>query len=121
MKILVSFFIAVVLAASAHATNKEVTSVSATVSTIMTYSNTVRIVTIQNNGSGDVRLGIDGGTTNSQRSTPDPTASSGYLLKAGGFLILTYPGTYAPPKLRAILATGTTTVLSISTDDPYSN
>lgn len=104
----------------AHATNKEVSSVGATVSTILTPSNSCQIITIQNNGSGDVRLGIDGGTTNRQKSTPDPTASSGYLLKAGQYLILTYPGNNAPPQIRAILATGTTTTLSVTTNDPYS-
>ncbi len=122
MKYLVSLFIALVLAVSARATNKEVTSVSASVSTILSPSNTCQIITIQNNGSGDVRLGLDGGTTNRQKSTPDPTASSGYLLKANQFLILTYPGTgnSSPPQIRAVLATGTTTTLTLTTNDPYS-
>ncbi len=123
MKIVSLLFITLLACASvAHATNKEVTSVSAAVSTILSPSNTCQIITIQNNGSGDVRLGLDGGTTNRQKSTPDPTASSGYLLKANQFLILTYPGTgnSSPPQLRAILTSGTTTTLTISTNDPYS-
>lgn len=120
MKYLLAILSALTVSLCAHATNKEVTNVGATVSTILTPSNTCQIITIQNNGSGDVRLGIDGGITNRQKSTPDPTASSGYLLKAGQYLILTYPGNNAPPQIRAILATGTTTTLSVTTNDPYS-
>lgn len=106
--------------AKAQATTKQVTNVSATPSTILTPSNQCQVIVIQNNGSGAVRLGIDGGITNKQKSTPDPTATTGYLLNAGQFLIITRPGTSTTPNIRAILATGTTTVLDIMTDDPYS-
>ncbi len=104
----------------AHATNKSVTNVSGTVSTILTPSNSCKVIIIQNNGSGDVRLGIDGGTTNTQKSTPDPTATTGYKLAAGTFLIITRPGGTTTPNIRAILTSATTTTVDIVTDDPYS-
>jgi len=103
--------------AQSFALNKSVTSVSATASTILTASQYVRTVVIQNTGSGDVRLGLDGGTT---QGTPDPTSTTGMLLKAGTFIILTYPGNYKPPVIRAILTSGTTTTISVVTDDTIS-
>lgn len=114
--------LALVLAAAplSHATNKEVTTVSATVSTVLTPSNSCTVIVIQNTGAGNVRLGLDGGTTNRAKSTPDPTASTGYKLAAGSFLIITLPPNTGAPNVRAILESGTTTVLTISTNDPYS-
>jgi len=120
MKTFLAFFLSVILCLCAHATTKQVTNVGATVSTILTPSNQCQVIVIQNNGTGAVRLGIDGGTTNKQKSTPDPTATTGYLLNAGQFLIITRPGTTTTPNIRAILATGTTTTLDVMTDDPYS-
>lgn len=95
----------------------QVTTVGATASTIVTPGPHLHILTIQNNGSGDVRIGIDGGTTN---GLVDPTSSTGYLLKAGTQLILTFPGTQPQLQVRAILVTGTTTVIDIVTDDAAS-
>jgi hypothetical protein len=123
MKKLLVFLFALSLALPAFATNKSVTNVSASASTILTPSNSCQIVVIQNTGAGDVRLGLDGGTTNKQKSTPDPTASTGYLLEAGAQLILTFPGnsqSQTIPSIRAILTSGTTTTLAVSTNDPYS-
>lgn len=120
MKTLLAVFAAIALCLCAHATTKQVTNVSATVSTILTPSNSCQVIVIQNNGSGAVRLGIDGGITNKQKSTPDPTATTGYLLNAGQFLIITRPGNATTPNIRAILSTGTTTTLDIMTDDPFS-
>lgn len=119
--IAVLFFIILALALplTAHATNKSVTSVSATASTILTPGSPT-IITIQNNGSGDVFLGLDGGITNRQKSTPDPTSSTGYLLTAGSTITLTCPVGAVLPQIRAILRTGTTTTLLITTNDPYS-
>lgn len=116
---LIVFALSLMLCASAFATNKSVTSVSATASTILTPG-TPTIITIQNTGSGDVYLGFDGGITNRQKSTPDPTASTGYLLTAGSSVTLSCPPGAVLPQIRAILATGTTTTLKITTNDPYS-
>jgi hypothetical protein len=106
------------LALDAHATNKVVTTVSASASTILSPGPRVQIITIANEGSGAVRIGLDGGTTN---GGTDPTASSGYLLNAGAQVILTFSGTNQTPKIRAILVTGTTTTLVITTNDTASS
>lgn len=119
MKKLLCILFGLALLCSAHATNKTVTTVSATVSTILTPGSPT-IITIQNNGSGNVMLGLDGGTTNRQKSTPDPTATSGYLLTGGSSITMSVPAGTAVPQIRAILVTGTTTTLLITTNDPYS-
>lgn len=113
------FILFLFLAVSAFATNKSVTSVSAVVSTILTPGSPT-IITIQNTGSGDVRLGLDGGITNRQKSTPDPTATTGYLLTAGSTVTLSCPSGAVLPQIRAILVTGTTTTIAIATNDPFS-
>lgn len=123
MKILLKLLalaLGVLLASPCFAINKEITSVSATPSTILTPSNSCTMIVIQNNGSGVVRLGLDGGTTNKAKSTPDPTASTGYKLAAGAFLIITLPPNTGGPNIRAILESGTTTTLSVITNDPFS-
>ncbi len=116
MKKFLSLFVALVLCVlPAHATIKNVTSVSATASTVVTPSSVCRTLTIQNTGSGDVRLGLDGGVP---LGLTDPTATTGFLLKAGTFIVLTFPGSgYLPPPVRAILVSGTTTTIAITTDD----
>ncbi len=114
MKKLLALLIALILAVSCPATIKNVTSVSATASTIVTPSQYIRTLTIQNTGSGDVRLGLDGGVP---KGLTDPTATTGFLLKAGTFIVLTFPGNYLPPPVRAILVSGTTTTIAITTDD----
>lgn len=101
--------LAVSLALPAHATIKQVTTVSASASTIVTPGNNIHTLVIQNNGSGDVRLSLDGSTA--------PTASTGYLLKTTTYIIFTYGGSKAPPVVKAILVNGTTTTLDIITDD----
>ncbi len=112
-------FLFLALATSAFATNKSVTTVSATASTILTPGSPT-IITIQNTGSGAVYLGFDGGTTNRAKSTPDPTSSTGYYLTAGSTVTLTCPAGVTLNQIRAILATATTTTLLITTNDPYS-
>lgn len=116
MKKLISLFLALTLfTLPAFATIKNVTSVGATASTIVTPSSVCRTLTIQNTGSGDVRLGFDGGVP---LGLTDPTATTGFLLKAGTYIVITYPGSgYLPPPVRAILTSGTTTTLAITTDD----
>lgn len=115
MKTLTRFLLAFALIASlvfsppARATIKQVTSVGATASVILTPGNNVKTIIIQNNGSGNVRLSFDG--------TNLPTATTGYKLVAGTYIILTYTGTNRPPNIRAILESGTTTTIDISTDD----
>jgi hypothetical protein len=83
-----------------HAIIKQVSSVSATASTILTPGVNVHTVVIQNNGSGNVRLTIDGGSVN---GLTNPTATTGYKLVAGAQLVITYPGDKRPPTIRAIL------------------
>lgn len=116
MKKILALFAALTLAVlPAHATIKNVTTVSASASTIVTPSSVCRTLTIQNTGAGDVRLGFDGGVP---MGLADPTATTGFLLKAGTFIVITFPGSgYLPPPVRAILVTGTTTVIAITTDD----
>ncbi len=122
MKNLIRIFIAAVLGLAlvcpAFAIIKQVTTVGATASTIVTPGPNVHTITIQNNGSGNVRLGIDGGTV---YGLTDPTATTGYKLVAGAQVIITYPGGSRPPVIRAILESGTTTTLDIATDDSGSS
>lgn len=119
MKKIIILFFGLAFACSAFATNKSVTTVSATASTILTPGSPT-VITIQNNGSGDVFIGWDGGTTNRQKSTPDPTSSTGYLLTAGSVATRSYPPGTSIPQVRAILRTATTTTLLVTTDDPFS-
>lgn len=107
------------LAPFASATNKVVTTVSAVASTILTPGSPT-IITVQNTGSGDVLLGFDGGTTNRQKSTPDPTSTTGYLLTAGSSVTMSIPAGISVPQIRAILKTATTTTLLVTTNDPFS-
>lgn len=104
----------------AHATIIQVTTVGASASTIVTPSQFCKTLIIQNNGSGDVRYCIDGGTVT---GLTDPTASRGAILAAGKQVTVTFPGNtnYAPPVIRAILKTGTATTLDIVTDDSKSS
>ncbi len=118
MKRLFTFIAIVCLTAlPTQAVIKQVTTVSATASTILTPGTNVHTVVIQNNGSGNVRLTIDGGSVT---GLTNPTATTGYKLVAGAFLIITYPGDKRPPVIRAILESGTTTTLDIVTDDASS-
>ena len=110
---------------------KQVTSVGATASTILTPAPYTKFIAIQNNGSGNVRLTFDGGSTyidaiDSTAGT-DPTATTGFRLASGAaWQITTTPvgqggidaGIHYP--IRAILETGTTTILDIVTDDNIS-
>lgn len=115
MKKLLALFLVVLLAAlPCQAIIKQVTTVGAAASTIVTPGVNVKTIIIQNNGAGNVRLGIDGGTV---YGLTDPTASTGYKLVAGAQIIITYPGDKRPPVIRAILETGTTTTLDIITND----
>ena len=98
----------------ASAVIKRVTTVSAVVSTILTPGPNIKTCVIQNNGSGNVRLTIDGGTVT---GLTNPTATTGYKLVAGAQLTITYPGDKRPPVIRAILETATTTTLDIITDE----
>jgi len=119
LRLFLAVAFALTLSVSVFATNKVVTTVGATVSTILTPGSPT-VITIQNNGSGDVFLGLDGGTTNREKSTPDPTATSGYLLTAGSSITISVPKGASIPQVRAILRTGTTTTLLVTTNDPFS-
>jgi len=117
MKTIRIIIFAVFLAAfalPAQAIIKQVTTVGAAVSTILTPGTNIKTCIIQNNGSGNVRLAIDGGSVTGAQN---PTATTGYKLVAGSFIIITYPGDKRPPVIRAILESGTTTTLDIVTDD----
>jgi hypothetical protein len=108
------------LVAPVHATIIHLTSVGAAASTIVTPSQYCKTLIIQNNGSGNIRYCIDGGTV---AGLTDPTASTGVELAAHTFIIITFPGNtnYAPPVVRAILETATTTTIDIVTDDSKSS
>lgn len=114
LRLILFFAFVAALVTPAHAVIRQVTTVSGTASTIITPGPNVKTIIIQNNGSGNVRLTVDGGSVT---GLANPTATTGYKLVAGGFIILTYPGDKRPPIIRAILETGTTTVLDIVTDD----
>lgn len=116
MKKILALFLFVALVATSFGLTKNVTP-TGTASTLVTPSQYIRTLVIQNNGSGDVRIAIDGGTT---QGASDPTAAVGQLVKAGTFVIFTYPGNYKPPVIRVILTSGTSTTISVSTDDTIS-
>ena len=104
----------------AQANIKQVTGLSGTVKTLMIPQSRATYICIQNNGSNNVRLTFDGGSTytdpNTNNPGTDPTTSTGYLLAAGQQLvILTAPGTFLLP-IRAIMVSSTTTV-DITTND----
>jgi hypothetical protein len=114
IRILLASVLGLALFIPAQAKIKQVTSVGATASTIVTPGKYCTVLIIQNNGSGDVRLALDGGIV---YALTDPTATTGYLLKAGTYLILSFnTGNPAPP-IRAILVNATTTTLDIVTND----
>lgn len=118
MKKLISLLFVVLIAAlPCQAIIKQVTTVGAAASTILTPGVNVKTVIIQNNGTGNVRVTIDGGTVT---GLTNPTATTGYKLVAGAQIIITYPGDKRPPVIRAILETATTTTLDIVTDDASS-
>jgi len=94
----------------AFALTKQVTTVSATASTIFTPGYQVQWVTIANTGSGAVMLSFDG---------TNPTATVGYPLAAGDKICVVYGGSNQKNVIKAILQTGTTTTLNINT--PESN
>lgn len=116
MKKILALLLFVALASTSFALNKNVTP-TGTAATLVTPSQYIRTLVIQNTGSGDVRIGIDGGTT---QGVADPTAAVGQLVKAGTFVIFTYPGNYKPPVIRVILTSGTSTTVAVSTDDTIS-
>lgn len=97
----------------AFAVIKQVTSVGATASVVFTPGPNCLWVTVQNNGSGAVRLSFDGTTA--------PTATTGYLLAAGAQITVSYGGSSQRPAIRAILTSGTTTTLDITTSDQTSS
>lgn len=113
---LLSFVLAFALVGTANATIKSVTNVGAAATTVVAPSTSCSIVIIQNNGSGAVRISLDGGTTNGV-PLPDPTASTGFLLPAGAQIVVCYSYNQRRAQIRAILVTGTTTTLDIITDD----
>lgn len=114
MKKLISILLICALAAiPALALVKQVTTVSATAAVVFTPSTSCQWVTIQNNGSGNVRLSFDGTTV--------PTASTGYLLEAGQQVTIGYGGSSQKGYIRAILTSGTTTTLDIVTPDNSSS
>ena len=101
--------------------------------TILTPSPFTKLIVIQNNGSGAVRLSFDGGSTFNDlvSNTPgtDPTPTTGYLLAAGSVWTsgpmeaLQRNGideSLSAP-IRAILASGTPTTLDILTDENSSS
>jgi hypothetical protein len=116
-KLFTLLFVVYLAALPCPAIIKQVTNVGAAASTIVTPGINVHTIVIQNNGTGNVRITIDGGSVT---GLSNPTATTGYRLAAGAMIILTYNGDKRPPIIRAILETGTTTTLDIVTDDSSS-
>jgi hypothetical protein len=86
-----------------------------------------KVIIIQNNGSGDIRLSVDGGVFTTGDKGTNPTSSTGYLLKGGQtpadrIIISTAPYTGITPDptlhkpIVGILGSSTTTILDIITD-----
>ena len=103
---------------------KQVTTLNAsTPATVLTPSLYCHQVTIQNNGSGVVRLSFDGGASYTDYITggtgTNPTTSTGYKLASGAYVAQTYLGGKAPPPIIGIMESSTTT-LDITTDDTKS-
>lgn len=112
-KLLILLLAALLAVLPCQALVKQVTTVGASAVTIFTPGQYCPWVTIQNNGSGNVRLSFDG--------TNLPTATTGYLLPAGAQVMIAYGGSGQKPVIRAILTSGTTTTLDINTSDTSSN
>lgn len=91
--------------------NKQVTTVGAAASNIVTVGWQCTWVNIQNNGAGAVRITCDGTTV--------PTAGTvGYLLNPNKETTIAYGGSnQGRGPIKAILVTGTTTTLDIMTPD----
>lgn len=115
------------LVSPAFACIGQVTGVSSTAVVIVVPGTYAKVILIQNNGSGAVRLSIDGGTTYTDQQTgktgANPTASTGILLPAGSqIMISTVPsasGIHRP--IVAILVSGSTTLDIVTDDSPGSN
>lgn len=112
MKNITRLFLALVLALGlssiAYALTKQVTTVSATASTVFTPGFQCQWVTIANTGAGGVNLSFDGTA---------PTASIGFPLAASGSICVVYAGSSQKSPIKAILQTATTTTLNINTPD----
>lgn len=78
-----------------------------------------KLITLQNNGTGNWRLSWDGGATAGRGGT-DPTQTTGFLLTAGAerwINFFQFPS-YGPKVIRAVFVAGSgTQVLDICTDD----
>ncbi len=103
---------------------KQVTTLNAsTAATVLTPSLYCHQATIQNNGSGVVRLSFDGGAAYTDYLTnqtgTNPTTSTGYKLAAGAYVAMTFIAGKSPPPIVGIMESATTT-LDITTDDTKS-
>lgn len=96
------------LALSAFALTKQVSTVSASASTVFTPGAQCQWVTVANTGAGAVMLSFDG---------TSPTATVGFPLAAGGSICVVYGGSNQKNVIKAILQTGTTTTLNFNTPD----
>jgi hypothetical protein len=90
------------------ALTKQVTTVGATASIIVTPGYQCAWVTIANTGAGAVMLSFDG---------TNPTATVGFPLAAGGSICVVFGGSGTKNVVKAILQTATTTTLNINTPD----
>lgn len=107
IRILFALALALGFSCLAFALQKQVTTVSATSSTIFTPGVNCQWVTIANTGSGDVWLSFDGSTA---------TANGFPLLHATSISVV-YGGSSQKGPIKAILQTATTTTLNINTPD----
>lgn len=100
----------------------QVTTLTTAVGTIIIPGAACKTIIIQNNGSVNVRLSFDGGSTYTDHITgkkgTDPTVSTGYKLVNGSQVSIAtaYGDSGLHKPIRAITETGTAT-LDIVTDE----
>ena len=108
---------------------KQITSLTTgAVATILTPGPNMRFASIQNIGTNQVNLTLDGGTTytaTNGKLGQDPTTGAtglGYVLAAGQQITITRDvgGNSLCLPIRAIMAAGTT-IINVSTDDTNSS
>lgn len=104
---------------------KQVTGLTnAAAALVVTPSDRTRLLIIQNNGAGNVRLSFDGGSANNQPygnqpAGTDPTSTTGYKLATGQQLVINAlaGGGGLHYAIYGRLESATTTTLDIITDD----
>lgn len=96
------------------------TTLTTAVGTLVIPGPHTRVLTIQNTGTVNVYLSLDGGSTYmdpyAQKAGVDPTTTVGYLLAVGAQFQISYTSASELRPIRGIAASGTAN-LQIATDD----